>query len=181
MRKSVLWLAGAGAIGCAIFASSAAKADVVVIGGTPRTEEGGVVLGRGIAPGPQAEGNIGTGFGTYGLGYGGRLGYTMDNGVYLGGAVEHFQGGDVPGASGPITFVGGELGLKIFPTYRFEVRPYGFAGAALPSGGGSAFALQPGILGAYHFGRAFVDVDARYFVTPAPTAFAIMGGAGLSF
>jgi hypothetical protein len=181
MRKAVVLLVAAGAFGCAVFASSTAKADVVIITGTPRAEERAVIIGHGFAPGPQAEGNIGSGFGTYGLGYGARLGYTLDSGVYLGGDVEHFQGGTAPGAGPPITFVGGEVGLKIFPSYRFEIRPYGFAGAAIPSGGRSTLAIQPGVVGAYHFGRAFVDVDARYFATPAPTAFAVMGGAGLSF
>lgn len=179
-KAAVLFVAG-GVVASAVLISTAAKADVVIVGGTPRVEERGVVVGRHIAPGPQAEGNIGTGFGTYGFGYGARLGYTLDNGVYLGGAVEHFNGGDIPGASPPVTFLGGEVGIKIFPSYRFEVRPYGFLGAELPAGGGSAFAFQPGVVGAYHFGRAFVDVDARYFATPGPSAVAIMGGAGLSF
>jgi hypothetical protein len=79
------------------------------------------------------------------------------------------------------TLLGGDVGLKIFPTEHIEIRPYGFAGDAISSAGNKGFAVAPGGLLAYHFGPMYVDADAQYMVTPAPKVFLLMGGAGLGF
>ena len=52
----------------------------------------------------------------YGVGVGGRVGGTFEPGVYLGGAFTFY--------SGNASFVGGELGYKFWPGYRWELRPY---------------------------------------------------------
>jgi len=160
----------------ALLAPCAARAAVA---GTPEQE--GIVVGSGIHQGLQLEGNVGTGFNDpYNLGFGGRLGYTTGPGIYLGANAEHFTGSSA--ASSPqTTLVGGEAGLKIFPTYHLEVRPYAFAGADIPSNANTQFAFAPGAVAAYHFGPAFIDVDGRYFMTPSPTTFMLLGGAGLGF
>ena len=165
--------------GALLVFSGAARAAELVVAGTPEHE--GVVVGTGIHHGVQIEGNVGSGFSDlYSVGFGGRLGYTMGPGIYLGGNLEHFIGRDAIG-SPHNTFAGGEAGLKIFPTYRLEVRPYGFVGAEIPSNGNTQLAVAPGVVAAYHFGQAFVDVDARYVVTPNPQTFMLLGGAGLGF
>jgi hypothetical protein len=165
-------------VGCAALASSPATAAVVVVAGTPEQEH--VVVG-GIHPGAQLEINGGSGFSdTYNVGFGGRLGYTMDSGLYLGGNVEHFVGKDAIGAPHN-TLLGGEVGLKLFPHYKWELRPYGFAGAEIPSNGTTQLAVAPGLVAAYHFGQGFVDVDARYLVTPSPQTFMVLGGGGIAF
>jgi hypothetical protein len=180
MQTTHPWALAVGAFACAMLASSAAKAAVVVVAGTPE-REGGVVVGSGIHPGAQLEGNFGSGFSdTYNLGFGARLGFTTGSGIYLGGDLEHFIGRDVVGTP-HTTFAGGEVGLKIFPTYRLEVRPYGFLGADFPSSGNTQFAAAPGVVAAYHFGPGFIDVDGRYLVTPSPATFMLMGGAGIAF
>jgi hypothetical protein len=45
----------------------------------------------------------------------------------------------------------------------------------------TSLALQPGVLGMYHFGNAFIGGDAHYMVTPAPNTLAVMATAGLGF
>jgi hypothetical protein len=147
------------------------------VAGTPEHE--GVVVGEGIHPGAQIEGNIGSGFSNvYNVGFGARLGITTGPGIYLGGNLEHFIGREGTPHS---TFLGGEAGLKIFPTYRLEIRPYVFGGAEIPSNGNTQLAVAPGLVAAYHFGSAFIDVDARYLATPNPPTFMLLGGAGLGF
>jgi hypothetical protein len=79
------------------------------------------------------------------------------------------------------TLLGGEVGLKLFPHYKWELRPYGFAGTEIPSMGPSQVAVAPGFLAAYHFGQGFVDVDGRYLITPNPTTFMLLGGGGFAF
>jgi hypothetical protein len=178
IRSSVLALA---AVASALLASSAAKAAVLVVAGTPEREQAGVVVGGGIHPGAQLEGNFGSGFNSvYNVGFGARLGFTTDSGIYLGGNLQHFVGQDVVG-SPHNTLIGGEIGLKVFPTYRLELRPYGFAGDQISGAGNSQLAVAPGIVAAYHFGPGFIDVDGRYLVTPTPTTFMLTGGAGIAF
>lgn len=169
------------ALAGALLVSSAAQAAELVVAGAPEHERKGVLIGNDIHPGPQLEANVGTGFSSlYNVGFGGRLGWTVGPGIYLGANAEHFIGSDTVG-SPHNTFVGGEAGLKIFPTYRLEARPYAFVGAEIPSTGDKQLAVAPGAVVAYHFGRAFVDVDARYLVTPSPQTFMLLGGAGLGF
>lgn len=168
------------ACACPLLASSVARAAKVVVAGEPERERGATV-GHGVQPGLQIEGNGGSGFtDQYNVGFGGRLGYTTRQGIYLGADAEHFVGRESAGYP-HTTFLGGEAGLKLFPSYRWELRPYGFVGAELPSTGGKQLAVAPGLVGAYHFGRAFIDVDGRYMVTPNPPTFMLMGGAGLGF
>jgi hypothetical protein len=181
MRRIVGLGLAAGGVVCALSIPRAADAAVLVVAGTPEREQAGVVVGSGIHPGTQLEGNFGSGFSdTYNIGFGGRLGFTTSSGIYLGGNVEHFVGRDVIGAP-HTTFFGGEAGLKLFPTYRLELRPYGFLGADIPSNGTTQLAFHPGLVAAYHFGQGFIDVDGRFFATPGPTTFAVLGGAGLAF
>jgi hypothetical protein len=167
------------AVAGAVLISNDAQAAVVVVAGTPERE--GVVVGTGIHPGPQIEGNFGSGFSdTLNVGFGARLGFTTPLGMYLGGSLDYFLGRDVVG-SPHTTFAGGELGLKVFPTYHFELRPYGFLGADIPSNAGTQLAVAPGVVAAYHFGQGFIDVDGRYLVTPNPMTFMLLGGAGIAF
>ncbi len=180
MREARWFAVALPAMAFALLTPSRAKAAVVVVAGTPEHEDSGVVVG-GLHPGAQLEINGGSGFSdAYNIGFGGRLGFTMESGLYLGGNVEHFVGRDVAG-SPHTTFVGGEVGLKLFPSYRWELRPYGFAGAEIPSNGTSQLAIAPGLVAAYHFGQGFVDVDGRYLATPNPTGFMLLGGGGIAF
>lgn len=151
----------------------------------------------GIQEGLEAQANIGSGFTrTYGLGFGGRLGYTLRPGVYVGGAISYYQGRSVEtpngSASNSATWVGAEVGYKLFPgNAHWELRPYMFAGPAIvkTATGGifpvqettTRFGLQPGLLGAYHFGSAFISAEGRYHLTPSPAAFTLLAGAGLAF
>jgi len=119
----------------------------------------------------------------YGVGAGGRIGGTFDPGVYLGGAFTYYTGN--------AAFLGGELGYKFWPGYRWELRPYVFVGAAFLRVGDDGFgrhpndsdvvlAFQPGFLGAYHFGAAFVSAEGRVYVAPNPGALAFLGGVGVN-
>jgi hypothetical protein len=157
--------------------SSPANAAAVVVAGTPEPERGG----GAIHPGTQLELDGGSGFSdTYNVGFGARLGYTMNSGLFLGGNIAHFVGKDAIGAPRN-TLLGGEVGLKLFPQYSWELRPYGFAGVEIPSSGPTQLAIAPGFVAAYHFGHGFVDVDARYLATPSPQAFMVLGGGGIAF
>jgi hypothetical protein len=165
--------------GAMLLARSSGAAVVVAAAGTPEHE--GPAIGMGIHPGAQLEGHVGTGFSdVYNVGVGARLGFTTDAGIYLGGNLEHFIGSNTIGTPHN-TLVAGELGIKLYPTYRLELRPYGLAGAEIPSNGGTSVAVAPGLVAAYHFGSAFVDVDGRYVVNPAPQTFMLIGGVGLGF
>jgi hypothetical protein len=119
--------------------------------------------------------------GGYGLGVGGRLGYSFSSGVYAGGQFTYFAEN--------ASFFGGELGYKFFPGYHWELRPYAFMGPAFirvgTTGFGRAsadtvFAFQPGLLGAYRFGPAFLSAELRGYVTPNPGALAVFAGAGVA-
>jgi len=162
--------------------------------GTERPEQ---TPGQRLEKGLEAEAFIGSGFtSTYGLGYGGRLGYTLGPGVYVGGAISYYQGKAVTtpngSAANSATWVGGELGYKLYPgNEHWEVRPYVFAGPAIVrSARGDVFPIQetttrfgvqPGLLGAYHFGNAYISAEGRYHITPSPAAFTLLAGAGLAF
>jgi hypothetical protein len=108
--------------------------------------------------------------------------------------VTHYFGNSVTTASGELsahaTFVGAEGGYELFPTPRWEIRPYVFVGPAFirevnevpfTSESKTRFAIQPGLLTAYHFGDAFVSAEAKAHVTPDPTALTVLGGAGMGF
>jgi hypothetical protein len=119
--------------------------------------------------------------GGYGLGVGGRIGYAFPSGVYAGGQFTYYAEN--------ASFLGGELGYKFFPGYHWELRPYVFAGPAFirvgTTGFGrdvseTVFAFQPGLLGAYRFGPAFISAELRGYATPNPGALAVFGGAGVA-
>lgn len=164
-------------------------------GGTERTGEASGA--DRVTKGVEAQATIGSGFtNTYGLGFGGRIGYTLGPGVYLGGAISYYQGRAVEtpngSASNNATWVGGEVGYKVFPgNAHWELRPYVFAGpAVVKTAQGEVFpvqetttrfGVQPGLLGAYHFGSAYFAAEGRYHLTPSPSAFTLLAGAGLSF
>jgi hypothetical protein len=146
---------------------------------------------EGIQPGWEASGALGTGFsGTYGLGYEGRIGYTLAQGVYLGGQVQAFYGQSANNEKAHATFFGGEVGYKLFPMRPLEIRPYVFAGPAFitqvsdnPTSVNSktSFAVQPGALALYHIGPVFVGADFRFLATPSPFGVTLMGSAGVGF
>jgi hypothetical protein len=117
----------------------------------------------------------------YGVGAGARIGYSFRPGIYLGGAYTYY--------SGNASMLGGELGYKLFLSSRWELMPYVFGGAAFIREGDSGFgrdsaetvgAFQPGVVGAYHFGPAFLFADARAYVTPSPGALALLAGVGVT-
>ncbi len=146
---------------------------------------------EGVRPGLEISAGLGTGFsGTYGIGYEGRLGYTLPVGVYVGGQVQAFYGQSTANEKAHAAFFGGELGYKLFPLMPLELRPYVFAGPAFitqvndnPTSVRSktSFALQPGALAVYHFGPAFVGADFRLLATPTPFGATLMGSAGIGF
>ena len=128
--------------------------------------------------GVQMAGLLGVG---YGVGLSGRVGYVFHPGVYAGGAFTYY--------SGNATFVGGEIGYKLFLSPRWELEPYVFVGPAFVRAGDSGFgrdvaatvwAVQPGFLGAYHFGPMFVLAEVRTYLTPSPGALAFFGGIGIA-
>jgi hypothetical protein len=179
MRKGQLSVLALPVLAGALLVSRSSQA-ATVVAGMPERE--GPALGTGIAPGAQLEGHVGTGFNdVYNVGFGARLGFTTDAGIYLGGNLEHFIGSGLPGGTPHNTLVAGELGMKLYPTYRLELRPYGLAGALIPANVNTQLAVAPGLVAAYHFGAAFVDVDGRYVVTPGPQTFMLIGGAGIGF
>jgi len=119
----------------------------------------------------------------YGVGVGGRIGGTFESGAYLGGSFTYYTAN--------ATFVGGELGYKFWPGYRWELRPYVFLGPAFLRVGNEGFGrrsdqpevvfgFQPGFLAAYHFGPAYISAEGRVYVTPNPGALALLGGVGVN-
>lgn len=180
MRKGHLFVLALPVLaGALLISRSSQAATTVVVAGTPERE--GPAIGTGIHPGAQLEGHVGSGFNdVYNLGVGARLGFTTDAGIYLGGNLEHYIGSNTVGQPHD-TIVAGELGIKLYPTYHLELRPYGLVGANIPSNGGTSLAVAPGLVGAYHFGPAFIDVDGRYMVNPGPQTFMLLGGVGIGF
>ena len=158
----------------------------------PGTEERPTRPGR-VVPGPEAAAFIGGGFGMYGFGLGGRVGYTFSPGIYAGAQTTYYFGREQTGARGNeqsyAWLVGGELGYKVFPTERWELRPYVFLGPSVVrdlNGVGvnttkTRFVFYPALAAAYHFGNAFIGAEARMHVAPDPTALAIVAGGGMSF
>jgi hypothetical protein len=138
-----------------------------------------------IVTGPSAEALLGGGIDNrYGFAIAGRLGVTLDSGVYLGGSVAHYNGE----ASSGETLLGGDLGFKAWLAPAFELRPYAFLGASIIDAGNLAnqnnetrFAFQPGLLAAYHFGAIYLAGEGRVQVTPTPAAGSLLGGAGVTF
>jgi hypothetical protein len=171
----------------------------------PGTETGTRGAGQEIQRGFETGAQIGAGFtDTYGLGLGARIGYNIPLsgaihtaiplGLYLGGNFTYYFGHNVTTAtedqSAHALFFGGEGGVKVFPAPHVEVRPYVFLGPAFTkqvndnpfsTESKTRFGVQPGVLGAYHFGNAFLTAEAKWYITPDPGAFTLMGGAGWGF
>jgi hypothetical protein len=156
----------------------------------PGTEQPSARAPAGLRPGIEASAGLGSGFSdTYIGGIEGRVGYTLRQGVYAGGAVQHFVGHSVHDQSAHATFVGGEIGYKAYPTPAIEVRPFVFVGPSFitqVTSDGTAIskvdlAVQPGVIGMYHFGSAFVGADVHYMLYPAPNTIAAMASAGFGF
>jgi hypothetical protein len=155
--------------------------------GTERAQPGRV----GLRPGPEGGVGLGTGFSsTYSVGMEARVGYTFRDGVYGGAALQYFAGTSVNNQSNHATFVGGELGYKVFASPRFEIRPYVFLGPSFITqvqgnpffkDSNTSFAVQPSVLLMYHFGQAFVGGDGRWLVTPTPATFALFASGGIGF
>lgn len=145
----------------------------------------------GLRPGLEGGVGLGTGFSsTYSIGMEARVGYTFRDGVYGGAALQYFAGTSVDSQSNHATFVGGEIGYKVFATNRFEIRPYVFLGPSFITqvqsnpffkDSNTSFAVQPSVLLMYHFGHAFVGGDARWLVTPTPATLAVFASGGIGF
>jgi len=150
-------------------------------GAGTQTDTGRVGDAQRVYQGPEAGGSLGTGFSNvYGVGVGGRIGYSFTSGVYLGGAFTQFVGSLPKSAS----FLGAEAGYKLFPSYHWELRPYAFLGPAVVDRGGGGevgLAVQPSMLAAYHFGPWFLSADARLYALPEPMTLALFAGAGAGF
>ena len=128
--------------------------------------------------GPIAQATVGAGVrGAHGLAYGGRVGYRMDSGLYLGGAATDYVGEAAPSQ----LLLGGEVGYDALLGRRWEIRPFAFAGPAIrhgghPTQGGAAtFAVEPGVLAGVRLGRAFLSGEGRVQVTPEPGATSVLG------
>jgi hypothetical protein len=130
--------------------------------------------------GVQMDGYAGVG---YGVGVGGRVGATLDPGLYLGGAFTYYTKN--------ASFLGGEVGYKLWPGYHWELRPYLFMGPAFVRVGDEGFGrrpdqpdvvlgFQPGFLVAYYFGPTYLLADGRAYASPNPGALAIFGGFGVN-
>lgn len=120
----------------------------------------------------------------FGAAYGARVGYTTPQRIYLGAEGIRYQG---RGGSSEM-LLGGDVGMRFFPTSRLEVRPFALVGAAIQSAGqnaeaptGTSFALQPGLFTAYHLGAAYLGAEGRVQVAPTPAAASLLGTAGLTF
>ena len=147
--------------------------------------------GNRVREGYEANAQIGTGFSsTYGLGVGARAGYTFRQGIYVGGAFDYFFGNSTNDNTAYGTFFGADVGYKFFFFDRWEVRPHIIAGPGFTkyvntepfyTDSRIGFAVQPGLMAAYHFGEFYLMGDGRWFATPAPNTFALTVGAGVGF
>jgi len=131
----------------------------------------------------EAFGGSGIG-GRYGAAYGGRVGYTTAQGIFLGAEGTRYQGAQ--GSSDMV--IGGDVGYRFFPMDRVEIRPHALIGANIRSAGdmpegptGTTLAIQPGLFAGYHLGAAYLGAEGRVQVVPTPAAAAVLGTAGLTF
>ena len=178
MKKSALVVAllAAGAAACP---SSTAEAASV-----------GASVGYGVAGGtPNA----------YGLGFLGRIGFTLPMDFYLGGTFVYHLGTSADGlldskVSRKLWYAGAEFGYVIGPK-DYNVRPYlGVGGIVLsnktctdgictePSNNGLYFG--PGVYGQYNFGPMYVGADVRYIAAAngdIPNSFGFFGSLGVNF
>jgi hypothetical protein len=198
--RSCVALAVGGALVALSSAASAATANEPAPSGLNTPPSGpGTEHQEPTRPGVQEglEGGVGLGTGfssTYGVGMEARLGYTFRDGIYGGASLQYYAGTSTLNQSNHATFVGGELGYKVFTSRHFEIRPYVFLGpsfitqvrqvanSAVPFvDSNTSFAAQPSVLLMYHFGHAFLGGDARWLVTPSPATFAVFASGGIGF
>ena len=145
----------------------------------------------GIREGIEGGIGLGTGFSsTYGVGLEARIGYTFRQGVYAGATLQYYTGHSVNSQNAHATFLGGELGYKVFASRHFEIRPYVFIGPSFITqvqsnpffvDSSTSVAVQPSVLLNYHFGNAFVGADVRWLVTPSPATLAVLANGGIGF
>jgi len=132
-------------------------------------------------------------------GIGGRIGYTLRSGLYLGGTfVSHFGTQDGP-VQANVWYGGGEVGYQI-EAGPLVVRPYAGAGIAsvhasiyIPQVGAyeggriqateSRVVFWPGasVLLPVDGGRAFLGIDAKYLVVESSSAFNAYATLGVAF
>ena len=113
----------------------------------------------------------------YGLGLGARGGYTLDPGLYVGGAFDYFFGGsvDVPGAEVKFNLwtLHGEVGYDLGVAPNIVIRPK--AGLGLTTGhaklciqgncqsdSNGKMSLAPGAQALYSLDSLFLTAEARY-------------------
>ncbi len=150
----------------------------------------GASVGYGLAGGsPNA----------YGLGFVGRIGYTLPIDVYLGGTFVYHLGTSADGVPDSkvtrnIWYAGAEIGYFI-GTKDYGVRPYlGLGGIVLQNKtcddnictdpGNNGFYFGPGIYGQYNLGPVYFGADVRYIATAngaIPNSFGFFGSFGVNF
>jgi hypothetical protein len=126
-----------------------------------------------------------------GFGLGVRAGYSFLPGIYLGASYTHYFGSTIDTIQGEDSesqnIIAGEVGYKIYPSPRVELRPFVLMGAGAfeevdPLGNiDSAWkvTIDPAFLAAYHVGNFFLSAETRLQVAPSPSHFAALGGVGL--
>jgi hypothetical protein len=193
MRMRNLMLTIPAALAVTFVVSQARAQDIGAMPYGPGTADRPQSTGRRIVPGPEAAGFMGGAFGVYGFGLGGRVGYTFSPGIYAGAQTTYYFGRELRGAVGSeqssAFLVGGELGYKVYPMERWELRPYVFLGPSVMRDLNefgrmetkTRFVFYPALAASYRFGKAFVGAEARMHLPPDPTAIGVMAGGGLSF
>jgi hypothetical protein len=141
-----------------------------------------------VLPGWEVGAQAGAGIG---FGIGARAGYSFVPGIYVGGSFTHYFGSSIDTINGKESesqnIIAGEIGYKIYPSPRVELRPFILTGAGSfeelnTQGAVEAnwkFTLDPAFLAAYHIGNFFISAEGRLQVAPSPAHFAVLGGIGL--
>jgi hypothetical protein len=132
-------------------------------------------------------------------GFGGRLGYTVSNGLYVGGTFIYHTGTSEGLAQGNVWYGGAEVGYDV-AAGPFVIRPYAGSGIAsvyvkvtVPDIGTirggtveaseSRFAFWPGatLLFPFEQGSAYVGIDSKMIVVADASAFTTYGTFGMTF
>ncbi len=166
-----------------------------------------LILGVGAAYSPRADAtSIGAsiGYGTaggdpnaYGLGFLGRLGFSLPLNIYAGANFVYHLGTSNEGALGEnsqnVWYVGGEVGYD-FNVEKFTFRPFaGIGGLALrervcvgndcgnvPTA--TSLYVAPGVYGRYDLGPVYVGAEVRYVIVTEKSdlnSFGFFGNIGL--
>jgi hypothetical protein len=140
-----------------------------------------------VQPGWELGAQAGAGIG---FGLSARAGYSFVPGIYLGGSYTHYFGSTIDTIHGEDSesqnILAGEIGYKIYPTSRVELRPFIMMGAGSFEqvdalgviDSAWKFTIDPAFLVAYHVGNFFLSAEARLQVAPSPSHFAALGGLG---